>query len=109
MHKDLEVNIDASEHISNILHRAAQLMRKSRYSRNNNQSNLSDYTSSTSSSMRVPNQITNPSCECITCIQPHKLSQIHSVEKSQKFNKRASVYCELAETSSAQTKYQKVV
>ena len=61
MHEDSKVNIDASEHISNRLHRTAQLMRKSRYSRNNSQSNLSDYASPTSSSVRVPDQIANPS------------------------------------------------
>ena len=47
MHEDLKVNIDVSEQISDRLHRTAQLMRKSRYNRNNSQSDLSDYASST--------------------------------------------------------------
>ena len=71
MHEDFRVNIDVSEYISNRLHRTAELMRKSGYSRSNSQSDFSDYSSSTLSSMRTPYQIANPSPECIMCMQPH--------------------------------------
>ena len=92
MHEDLRVNIDVSEHISDRLHKTAQLLRKSRYSRKSIQSDLSDYTSSTLSLVRIPDQISNPSCEHITFTQPHNQYIIQLLEKSQKFYSRASVY-----------------
>ena len=70
MHEDPGVDMDASEHISEKYHRTAQLMMRPKYSRNTSQSNVSDYTSSTSSSVRIPDQIANPSCGHITCMQP---------------------------------------
>ena len=79
-------------------------MRKSRYSRNNTQSDLSEYISSTSSSVRIPNKIPNPSHERITCMPPNTKSRIHSSKKSQKVDRRrASVYHDLVETSCIQT------
>ena len=60
MKEDSEVNIDASEHNSDRLCRTAQLIRKSRYNRYNSQSDLTDYATSTSSSVRDPIQMTNP-------------------------------------------------
>ena len=59
---------DALEHISDRLCRVVQLMKKPKYSRNNSKSNLSDYVSSPSSSVKITNQTVNPSCGCITCI-----------------------------------------
>ena len=82
-------------------------MEKSRYSRNNSQSDLSDYASSTSSPVRIPDQIANPSHKQITCMQPHSWSEIHIVEKSQKFDRREIVYHGSVEILSAQTQYQK--
>ena len=49
---DLRREIDASEHISDRLHKTAQLKSKPKYRRNNNKSDLSDYTLSTSSSVK---------------------------------------------------------
>ena len=49
MDGDFEANINASECISGRLHRTALLERKFRYNRNNSQSDLSNYASSTSS------------------------------------------------------------
>ena len=60
MCEDLKREIDALEHISYRLHRTAQMMRKSTYSRNNSQSNLNDYASSMSSSVKLPDQMANP-------------------------------------------------
>ena len=48
---DLRRDIDASEHTSDRLCRTPQLMRKPKYSRNKSWSDLSDYVSSTSSSV----------------------------------------------------------
>ena len=62
--------IDASEHISDRLHKTAQLMRKPRYSINKSQSNLSDV-SCTSSSVKLSDQIANPSCKHTTCMEYH--------------------------------------
>ena len=78
-------------------------MRRTRYIRNNSQSDLGDYSSPTSSSVRFLNQIANPSHEHITCMQTYNQSRVHSVEKIQKFDRRVSVYHDLVETSSAQT------
>ena len=50
---------DVSEHISDQLHRTAQLVRKCKLSRNDSQSNLSDYASSTSSSVQFLNKLQN--------------------------------------------------
>ena len=59
MNEDSEVNIHASEHISDRLCRPAQLMGKPRYNRDYSQSDLSKYASLTSSSISDLIQMTN--------------------------------------------------
>ena len=51
-----ELSIDAAEHISDQLHKAALLLGKSKY---NSHSDLSDYESSSSSLVKAPEHLTN--------------------------------------------------
>ena len=89
----------ASECISDQLCKMAQLMRRFKFSRNNSQSHLSDYTFFTSSSVKISEQVTNPSCECITSIQYHTLPKIYLTGKIQ----RGDRYQDSVETSSLQS------
>ena len=91
-----------SEHISDQLCKMPHLLKKSKFSRNNSQSYLSDYTSSTSSSVKLPKQITNPSPECIPSIQHHNQPKIHLAGKVH----RIDSYCDSVETSSLQSQNQ---
>ena len=103
MCKDLRVDTEASEHISDRLHRTAQLIRKPKYGRNNIQSELSHYTSSTSSSVKILDQIANPSHRHINCIQLHTQTKIHLVWKSQSVDRRENKYHDLVAISSVQS------
>ena len=51
--EDSEVNISASEHISDRCHRTALLVRKSRYNRNRSHSDSSNFSPSISSSVKM--------------------------------------------------------
>ena len=53
-------------------------MRKPKYNRNNSQSDLSDYVSSTSSSVELSDQI---ACGYTTCIQHHTQCKICLIGK----------------------------
>ena len=99
-----ETSIDAAEHISDRLYRTALLVREPWYNRNNCQRYLSDYASSTSSSVRDPNQIKKNKRG--TYVQHQNQLQIQSVGKSQRFDRSINVYHDLVETSSTQTQYQ---
>ena len=101
--RDLRREIDASKHISDRLCRTAQLMRKPKYSSNNSQSDLSDYASSISSSVKLSDQIPNPSCRHTTCIQHHTQPEIHLVGKNQRVDRQEYAHQELVKTSSVQS------
>ena len=74
--------IDTSEHISDRLHKTAQLMRKPKYSGNNSQSDFSDNIAFTLFSVKLSDQIENPQHRYTTCIQYHNQPKIHPVEKN---------------------------
>ena len=80
MSRDLRREIDYSEHISDRLCKIKQLIRKPKSSRNNSQSDWSDYTSFTSSSAKHSDQIANPSCRHMH-LQHFVWPKIHSVEE----------------------------
>ena len=64
-----------SAHISDRLCKTAQLIQKPKFSINNSQSDLSDYTSSISSSVKLSDQMANLS------YGHHAQPKIHSIEK----------------------------
>ena len=71
-----ELSIDAAEHISDRLCRAALLVRNLRYNRNNSRSDLSNYASSTSSSVKESKVTTNPLNVQFTHTQQKKIHQV---------------------------------
>ena len=82
-------------------------MRKPKCSRNNSQSDLRDYASSTSSSVKLSDQIANPSCGHTTCMQHHSQPKLHLVGKNQRVDRQEYVYQDLVETSSVQFQNEK--
>ena len=79
--------------------RTPQLVRKTKLKRNDSQSDLKDYTSSTSSSIKITKQITNQSHGGITCIQHTVRSKIPTAGKVQ----RLDSYPDSIETSGVQS------